>query len=230
MTLEPFHGPGVVEASTLEVRWILPGAVPAATVDWFGRLSQRTESRDDTYLLNPRLDNLSVKIRGTARFEVKLRGDSPGVLDIPGRATGRIESWRKWSFPLGSGDPRADETADWRRVGKIRTISWFSPTGRPRLVPPAGIRPDGCALELTALTIDDHAWWTLGFEATGPRRRRLSAIEAAAATVFVEPMPEGVPLYITDSQSYSAWLRHPRNAGSPFHPESPNREPHQALP
>jgi hypothetical protein len=54
---------------------------------------------------------------------VKLRGDSPGVLDIPGRATGRIESWKKWSFPLGSGDPLVVETADRRRVGKIRSIS-----------------------------------------------------------------------------------------------------------
>jgi hypothetical protein len=53
MTRELLHGPGVGETSTLAVRWILPGAVPATTVDWFGRILQKSESRDDTYLLNP---------------------------------------------------------------------------------------------------------------------------------------------------------------------------------
>jgi hypothetical protein len=221
VTDEPFQVPGVGEASTLEVRWILPGAVPAATVDWFGRFSQRTEARDDTYMLNPRLENLSVKLRGAAMLEVKRRGDSPGVLDLPGRVVGGLESWHKWSFPLGSGDLRINETADWIRVGKIRTISWFSLTGRPRLAQPAGTHPDGCAVELTALTTDNRAWWTLGFEATGPPHLRLSAIEAAAETVFGEPVPDGVSLRLKDSQSYSAWLRHNANAGSPFPAEPP---------
>jgi hypothetical protein len=31
---------------------------------WFGRFPARTESREDTYLLDPQLRGLSVKVRG----------------------------------------------------------------------------------------------------------------------------------------------------------------------
>ena len=40
---------------SLEVRWIFPGPLEAAAARWFGRYPARTESREDTYLLDPRV-------------------------------------------------------------------------------------------------------------------------------------------------------------------------------
>jgi hypothetical protein len=49
---------------SLEVRWILPGRLETAVTAWFGRFPARTEEREDTYLVDPRLCGLSVKVRG----------------------------------------------------------------------------------------------------------------------------------------------------------------------
>jgi hypothetical protein len=49
---------------SLEVRWIFPGQLEAAVARWFGRFPAAEESREDTYLLDPQLRGLSVKVRG----------------------------------------------------------------------------------------------------------------------------------------------------------------------
>jgi hypothetical protein len=49
---------------SLEVRRIFPGQMESAVARWFGRFPARTESREDTYFLEPPLRGLSVKIRG----------------------------------------------------------------------------------------------------------------------------------------------------------------------
>ena len=66
-----------------------------------GRFTAGTESRQDTYLLRPHLPGLSVKVRGGGALEVKVYRGSPGILEVAGRARGRMESWQKWSFPCG---------------------------------------------------------------------------------------------------------------------------------
>jgi len=87
--------------STVEVRWILPGQLDAAIAGWFRRFPAETESREDAYLTHPVLRGLSVKLRAGRELEVKLCRGCPGILDTAGRARGRLESWRKWSFPFG---------------------------------------------------------------------------------------------------------------------------------
>ncbi|HJY73117.1 MAG TPA: hypothetical protein VJ347_15170, partial [Streptosporangiaceae bacterium] len=126
MTAEPPASPVTEGVRSLEVRWIFPGPLDPAVVQWFGRFPAETESREDTYLLNPQLRGLSVKVRGGSALEVKVYRGSPGILDVAGRARGRMESWLKWSFPLRP--PRQDigNVADWRPVRKRRRISRFS--------------------------------------------------------------------------------------------------------
>ena len=97
----PIGAPLLEGTSTLEVRWILPGPVGAATIEWFRRLPAATETREDTYLVTPWLDGLSVKIRADTELDVKAYRGSPGTLEVPERATGRLSSWQKWTFPLG---------------------------------------------------------------------------------------------------------------------------------
>ena len=122
MTAEPPQSPVTEAVRSLEVRWIFAGQLEAAVAGWFGRFPAGTESREDTYLLDPRLRGLSVKVRGGGALEVKAYRGSPGILEVAGRARGRMEAWQKWSFPVSplrqdSGEPgrvedRTQEAAD----------------------------------------------------------------------------------------------------------------------
>ena len=80
---------------SLEVRWILPGQPGAAVAGWFTRFEAAMESREDTYLADPRLPGLSVKLRNDSAHEVKAYQGSPGTLEVAGRAHGRLECWDK---------------------------------------------------------------------------------------------------------------------------------------
>ena len=91
--------------------------------------------RTFAYLLGPRLGGLSVKLRDAGTLDAKSYLGSPGILDLPGRGRGRLESWRKWSFPY---DPEGQEgatPAGWVIVRKRRRSS--VPARRPG----SGTRP-----------------------------------------------------------------------------------------
>ena len=100
MTAEPPQSPVTEAVRSLEVRWIFPGQLDTAVAGWFARFPAATKSREDTYLLDPQLRGLSVKVRGGGALEVKAYGGNPGILEVPGRARGRMEAWQKWSFPF----------------------------------------------------------------------------------------------------------------------------------
>jgi hypothetical protein len=78
MTAEPPDSPVTEAVRSLEVRWISPGQIESAIAGWCGRFPAGTESREDTYLLDPQLLGLSVKIRGADALEVKSYRGSPG--------------------------------------------------------------------------------------------------------------------------------------------------------
>ncbi|MGE5288319.1 MAG: hypothetical protein ACM3ML_14210 [Micromonosporaceae bacterium] len=61
-------------------------------------------------------------------------------------------------------------------------------------------------MELTEIHADGQRWWSLGFEATGPSGLLCSQLEATAAQVLAEPLPDGVELGPGNSQSYRKWL------------------------
>jgi len=71
MTAQPPDSPAAQAIRSLEVRWIFPGQLAAEVAGWFGRFPARTETREDTYLLDPCLPGLSVKVRGGGALEVK---------------------------------------------------------------------------------------------------------------------------------------------------------------
>ena len=194
-------------AGSLEVRWIFPGQLTAAVARWFGRFPAGTESREDTYLLDPPLPGLSVKVRGGGALEVKVFGGSPGMLEVAGRARGRMEFWHKWSFPFR---PRSQHSADptgWRPVRKRRRISRFS-SAKGRLVALAAGLEDAprCEVELTEVRTGGQDWWTLGFEATGPADLLRSEIQATATLVFARALPGGAQPGPDESSSYAQWL------------------------
>jgi hypothetical protein len=209
---------------SLEVRWIFPGRLAAAVAGWFGRFPAQTTALEDAYLVDPYLPGLSVKISGGRGLEIKAYHGSPGLLEVAGRAHGRLESWQKWSFPSdpasrqGSGDP-----AGWRTVRKRRRVSRFplaAGPGRTRVPDPG---EPGCAVELAEFRALGEDGWTLGFEATGPADVLRGQLEAAAALVFGQALPGGVELGMDASMSYAQWLR--GHAGSPETPRGAEAPP-----
>jgi hypothetical protein len=208
-------GSSVTEgARSLEVRWIYPGQLDAVVAGWFGRFPAGVDSREDSYLLDPDLRGLSVKVRAGGALEVKVYGGSPGILDVPGRARGRIQSWQKWSFPFSPLRPGGGDPAGWKPVGKRRLITRFSPDSARGVAGAAGpTRQPGCAVELTEVSMGGQAWWSLGFEATGPASLLRSGLETTAELIFAQALP-GVEFGINNSRSYAEWLGRRQGAGS----------------
>src|SRR5262249_37803996 len=101
---------------SLEVRWIFPGELPGVVAAWFARFPAETTVLEDAYLLDPHLPGLSVKVRDSRALEVKVYQGSPGLLEVAGRARGRLESWQKWSFAHSPASPGGADPAGWRRV------------------------------------------------------------------------------------------------------------------
>jgi hypothetical protein len=207
MTAEPPQSPVTEGIRSLEVRWIFPGQLEVPVAGWFGRFPAGTESREDTYLLDPPLRGLSVKIRGGGALEVKAYRGSPGILEVAGRARGRMESWQKWSFPFSPLSPGSGDPSGWRPVRKRRRISRFPLASGPVVArtPELGQQPR-CEVELTEVHASGQDWWTLGFEATGPAHLLRGELEATAALVFAHPLPGGAEPGPDESRSYAKWL------------------------
>lgn len=202
MTAAPPEGQVIEGLRSLEVRWILPGRLEPAVAGWFGRFPAETAARQDAYLSGPDLGGLSVKIRAGTALEVKVFQGSPGILHIAGRAHGRVESWRKWSFPLSPPGQDGD-LAGWTVIRKERRVTRFPPAGgRAAAAAGPGTGPM-CAVELTEIRSGDQAWWSLGFEATGSVGWLRSALQAAAVQIFARAIPGGVELGLSDCQSYA---------------------------
>jgi hypothetical protein len=207
MTAKPRESPVTEAVRSLEVRWIFPGRLEAAVAGWFGRFPAGVESREDTYLLEPQLPGLSVKVRGGGALEVKVYRGSPGILAVAGRARGRLESWQKWSFPVSPLSPSSGDPPSWEPVRKRRRVSRFSSASGQVVAPAPGLgQQPGCAVELTEIRARGQDWWTLGFEATGPADLLRSELQAAAALVFAHPLPGGVEPGPDESSSYAQWL------------------------
>jgi len=193
--------------STVEVRWILPGELDAPVAGWFRRFPGWTESREDAYLIRPVLRGLSVKLRAGRELQVKLCHGCPGNLYAAGRARGRLESWRKWSFPFGPLGPYDAGPPAWSVVHKRRRISQFRlASGRIMAGNPGRATEPSCAVELTEVSSGSETCWSLGFEATGPADLLSSTLQRTAALVFARALPANVEFDMSHCQSYADWL------------------------
>src|SRR5512132_3191721 len=192
---------------SLEVRWIFRGELETAVAGWFGRFTAGTESREDLYLLSPHLPGLSVKVRGAGALEVKAYRGSPGILEVAGRARGRLEFWQKWSFSFSPPSQDGGDPPGWRPVRKRRRISRFSRASGQIVARAPGLgQQPWCEVELTEVHTGGQDWWTLGLEATGPADLLRSELQATAALVFAQALPGGVEPGPDESRSYAQWL------------------------
>jgi hypothetical protein len=199
------HDLTAAPVDSLEVRWINPGPLGTAMREWFARFPAGTETRQDAYLLQPRLAGLSVKLRDGRTLDVKSYLGSPGILGLPG--CGRLESWRKWSFPCQPSCDGGAALPGWITVRKQRHTCWVPLATGHGLAPARRPTPQaGCTVELTEIHVRDRPWWSVGLEATGSAGLLRLALQHAAALAFAQPLPAGVVLSLDNSRSYAQWL------------------------
>jgi hypothetical protein len=152
---------------------------------------------------------------GHEALEVKVYRGSPGFLEIAGRARGRMECWQKWSFPCGPPGQAGAAPPGWVLVHKrISRISVASGQIQARALGQGEKR--GCMVELTEVHRHGEAWWTLGFEATGPPSLLRRELEAAATLVVAQALPDDIELDTDHSQSYATWLGRKPSAEPPL--------------
>jgi hypothetical protein len=196
------------ELTTLEVRWIHPGGLPPLLTERLEPFTEGIEVREDCYLTDPVLPNLSVKLRGAVQLDVKAFRHSPGRLSLPGGARGRLELWEKWSFPLAATPEALFESTSWTRVQKARRRRSFSLADGALVERPlAEADSPGCSIELTEVTIDGAVSWTLGLEAVGPLEIVRRNLQATAMTLIDEPLSARFGLHSRASMSYQQRLR-----------------------
>jgi hypothetical protein len=143
-------------------------------------------------------------------FEIKARWSSGEVASFAGQAVGRCDGWAKWSYGRPPVAPWLEalalEPAGWVEVRKTRRLLKFSLEARePQRVPVTEQAAQGCTIELTAVHARGDDWWSVGLEAFGDRQR-LRANLMVVAMAFFSARDVPLPLDLTDSCSYPAWL------------------------
>jgi len=88
---------------TTELRWFVPGPLPADIAGWFRGSTGVSEERYDTYLLGGRRDT-GVKRRFRQTLELKVRQSLEERVELGDGLTGPLEVWRKWSPADGPDD------------------------------------------------------------------------------------------------------------------------------
>jgi hypothetical protein len=100
MTAAPTEDPAAGPVDSLEMRWIFHGQLPPAMLEWFARFPAGTETRQDAYLVQPRLRGLSVKLRDGGALDVKSYLGSPRILGLPRAAVAAWSPGASGRFPV----------------------------------------------------------------------------------------------------------------------------------
>lgn len=192
--------------STVETRWFGQGSAPAPVLAWFKACPGTAEHqlvRRDHYLPISEADSLSVKVR-EGGLEIKQRQRSYGLVPLSQSASGLVEGWAKWRFPLALPESPAgvagSDAAAWLAVDKERQLLRYQIGAGQDLQPaaPQTIIAAGCEVELTAVRAGGDRWWTVAFEAFG----QSAGNEARLLTVANVLLAELAPRLLSAADSY----------------------------
>lgn len=168
---------GVSVLDTTELRWFVPGPIPADVDRWFIGPAAVVRERCDTYLLDGRLD-VGIKRRFRETLELKVRQSLDGALDLGGGLTGPLEVWRRWSPAEHLVDGYA--SGQWVDVCKSIVKRRFSLDGTEITFSSDALSPGaGCDVEVAAVSLGGISAWTFAFAAFGPIATRREALVAS---------------------------------------------------
>jgi hypothetical protein len=197
----------VPAVETTEVRWWYDRPLPAELlqlcVEAAGPAGE-TQRRVDTYLTHCG-DDVSVKIRGGDAVDIKQRcGPVTASVLVPG-VQGRVEHWRKWTFPAMVEEDAADTTRAAAPLHETGAAQHWVPVDKTRCLVDEG----SSTVELTEVRTPDRLHWTLALEV--PVDVGLRGLRAAAAALELGRFPR---LFgIDTSASYATFIEPPPPAG-----------------
>ena len=197
------HAPLVLD--TTELRWFVPGSLPAEVGVWFAGSTGVLEERIDTYLLDGRED-IGVKRRFRQTVELKVRQSLDGRIEFGDGLAGSLEVWRRWSPAEHLVEHGVDER--WVDVHKSVMKRRFLLDGTEvPFSPVVKATGAGCDVEVARVTVDDDHWWTFAFAAFGPPETRREALLASwQALVAAAPCPEPFEPRTARAMGYPEWL------------------------
>ncbi|MGE5656653.1 MAG: hypothetical protein ACM37W_08560 [Actinomycetota bacterium] len=194
-----------------ELRWFSSGTLPKAIAQWFeqdslGGYLSPPEEREDLYLLIPSCDYLGVKVRQKG-LEVKWRQAQLNPARYGNHWEGKAEKWLKWvcADTFTPISPEIVATGQWISVKKKRwqRLYQVSPEGLTPVPVEAPI-PQGCSVEITQLSMNQKAWWSLAFEAFGHENSLMDSLEMVAN--WASKSYQGPKLKADHAYSYPSWL------------------------
>jgi hypothetical protein len=203
------HRPDALSViDTTEVRWFVPGPLPADIRGWFTGSIGVAEERCDTYLLDGRVD-IGVKRRFRETLELKVRQSLDGRIELGDGLAGSCEAWRKWSPAEGLVGDGADRR--WVDVHKSVVKRRFTMDGTEiAFSSDSHATGAGCDIEVAAVTVGDVQGWTFAFAAFGPPATRRDALLASwHGLLAAAPCPEPFGPRTGRAMGYPEWLALP---------------------
>ena len=151
---------------TTELRWFVPGSLPAEVAVWFTGSTGVLEERSDTYLLDSRGD-VGVKRRFRQTVELKVRQSLDGRIEFGDGLAGSLEVWRRWSPAEHLVEHGVDER--WVDVHKSVVKRRFLLDGTEVASPRSWRQPVRDATSRSPGSPSTTSpWWTFAFAAFGP--------------------------------------------------------------
>jgi hypothetical protein len=195
----------VAVVDTTELRWFVPGPLPAEIGGWFTGSTGVAEERCDTYLLDGRVD-IGVKRRFRETLELKVRQMLQGRIELREGLAGSLEVWRRWSPAEGLVENGSN--GQWVDVCKSIVKRRFSVDGTEvAFLAGAQVTGAGCDVEVAEVTVGAVQAWTFAFAAFGPSATRLHALLASwHGLLAAEPCPESFGPRTGRAMGYPEWL------------------------
>jgi hypothetical protein len=202
--VQPIGPVGPLVLDTTELRWFLPGPLPADVGGWFTGSTGFVEERCDAYLVDDRGD-ISVKLRFKETLELKVRQSLDGRIEFGEGLAGSLEVWRRWSPAEGLIE---DGVGQWVDVRKSIVKRRFLMDGiEIAFSPVSETTRAGCDVEIAAITVGAVDSWTFAFAAFGPPATRREALLASwQALVAATSCPEPFRSRTVRAMGYPEWL------------------------
>ncbi len=189
----------VAVVDTTELRWFVPGPLPAEIRKWFIGSTGVVEVRRDSYLVDDRVD-IGIKRRGQTTLELKVRQAVESWADLGDGLAGPLEWWRKWT-------PAEDlveipTSGRWIDVDKSIIKRRFSSNGTEVAFTTDPEADPGCDVEVASVSAAGIEAWTLAFAAFGPPPGRRENILAAWRTLRASTDTSGVSFTVGSATGY----------------------------
>ena len=123
---------------------------------------------------------------------------------------GKAEKWSKWLCEDSTAQcfqPSDVVGRQWVGVKKVRLQRQYQVEAYEPLLTSVSVTEsidEGCTVELTQLSVNGSAWWSLAFEAFGKDDDLVNHLQAVASWVF-KTYP-GSKLQVQNSYAYPIWL------------------------